>query len=142
MIVLHQTVAQGKREVCGIEGDPEQALALELVERGFVCIAPDAIGFGERIPPGASPYHDSLKFFQKHPHWSFMGKMVWDVQKIVDYLETLPSSIPPESDASGTRTERMGRSSPRFSSRAFRQPSPVAVSRPCVAIPLPNDGVI
>lgn len=89
-IVLHQTVAQGKKEVCGIEGDPEQALAVELVNQGFVCIAPDAIGFGERIPPGASPYHDSLKFFQRYSHWSYMGKMVWDVQRIVDYLETLP----------------------------------------------------
>lgn len=90
MICLHQTVAQGKAEPCGVQGDPELAFALELVRRGFVCLAPDAIGFGERIPPGTQPYHDSLAFYRRHPGWSFMGKMVWDVSRAVDYLETLP----------------------------------------------------
>jgi dienelactone hydrolase len=90
MICLHQTVAQGKEEQCGIQGDPEMAFALELVRRGYVCIAPDAIGFGERIPDGTQPYHDSLTFYQKHPGWSFLGKMAWDIGRVVDYLETLP----------------------------------------------------
>ncbi len=90
MICLHQTVAQGKDEPCGIKGDPELAYALELVKRGYVCIAPDAIGFGERITSGAEPYHDSIAFYRKHPQWSFMGKMIWDVSRVVDYLETLP----------------------------------------------------
>lgn len=90
MLCLHQTVAQGKAEPCGIKGDPELALAAELVRRGYVCIAPDAVGFGDRIPPGAQPYHDTLAFFRKHPNWSFMGKMVWDVSRIIDYLDTLP----------------------------------------------------
>ncbi|MBN2327685.1 MAG: alpha/beta fold hydrolase [Candidatus Omnitrophica bacterium] len=89
MIVLHQTVAQGKDEPCGVEGNSELALALELVREGFVCIAPDAIGFGERTPPGAPPYHDALRFYRDHPDWSFWGKMAWDVRRIVDYLETL-----------------------------------------------------
>ncbi|HQH74574.1 MAG TPA: hypothetical protein PK360_21035, partial [bacterium] len=94
MIVLHQTVAQGKEEPCGIQGDAKLALALELVQRGFICLAPDAIGFGERIPAGTQPYHDSQAFYRKHPRWSFMGKMVWDVQRLVDYLETLPFADP------------------------------------------------
>lgn len=89
MICLHQTIAQGKEEPCGIKGSPDLAFALELVRRGFVCLAPDAIGFGERIPPGTQPYHDSLVFYRRHPGWSFMGKMVWDVARAVDYLETL-----------------------------------------------------
>ncbi|MGC9329988.1 MAG: alpha/beta fold hydrolase, partial [Candidatus Hinthialibacter sp.] len=87
--MLHQTVAQGKEEPCGVEGNSELALALELVREGFVCIAPDVIGFGERTPPGAPPYHDALKFYRKHPDWSFLGKMAWDVRQIVNYLETL-----------------------------------------------------
>jgi len=90
MLVLHQTVAQGKAEPCGIQGDPELAFAVELVQRGYVCIAPDVIGFGERIPAGQQPYHDSLAFYRKHPGWSFMGKMIWDVGRVIDYLETLP----------------------------------------------------
>ena len=54
MLCLHQTVAQGKEEPCGIKGDPELAFAVELVKRGYVCLAPDAIGFGERIPAANS----------------------------------------------------------------------------------------
>lgn len=90
MICLHQTVPWGKREPCGMEGDRELAFALELVQRGFVCIAPDAIGFGERIPAGTQPYHDSIEFYKRHPNWSFVGKMNWDIARVIDYLETLP----------------------------------------------------
>jgi len=90
MICLHQTVVQGKEEPCGMKGDPELAFAVELVKRGYVCIAPDVIGFGERIAAGKQPYDNSLAFYRKHPGWSFMGKMVWDVSRVIDYLETLP----------------------------------------------------
>jgi dienelactone hydrolase len=89
MLCLHQTVRQGKEEPCGMKGDPELDFALELVRRGFVCIAPDVIGFGERIPPGTDPYHDSISFYRKHPNWSFMGKMIHDVGRVIDYLATL-----------------------------------------------------
>jgi dienelactone hydrolase len=89
MICLHQTVTQGKEEPCGMKGDPELAFAVELVKRGYVCIAPDVIGFGERIAPGKQPYDNSLAFYRKHPGWSFMGKMVWDAGRVVDYLESL-----------------------------------------------------
>ncbi len=90
MIVLHQTQAPGKREACGMTGDPNMAFAKELVERGYICIAPDAIGFGERIPEGEQPYYGAHEFYRKHPDWSFFGKMIWDVQRIVDYLDTIP----------------------------------------------------
>lgn len=90
MIVLHQTVAQGKEEPCGIKGDPQLAIAIELVGRGFICLVPDAVGFGERIPAGSQPYATTQQFYQRHPGWSFFGKMAWDGSRIVDYLETLP----------------------------------------------------
>lgn len=90
MLCLHQTVAQGKEEPCGLRGNPELAFAVELVKRGYVCLAPDVIGFGERIPAGQKPYYNSLAFYRRHPGWSFMGKMVWDVGRMIDYLETLP----------------------------------------------------
>lgn len=90
MICLHQTVAQGKEEPGGMKGDPELAFAVELVKRGYVCLAPDVIGFGERITPGKQPYDDSAAFYRKHPGWSFMGKMIWDVGRVIDYLESLP----------------------------------------------------
>ena len=94
MIVLHQTQAPGKQEACGMIGNPEMAFAKELAEQGVLCIAPDAIGFGERIPADAQPYANALDFYRKHPKWSFLGKMVWDVGRVIDYLETLPEVDP------------------------------------------------
>lgn len=94
MIVLHQTVSQGKDEPAGIEGSPEMAFAAELVERGFICLVPDVIGFGERTPEGAPPYDGAHDFYRRHPNWSFFGKMIWDFQRMVDYLETLPEVDP------------------------------------------------
>jgi len=90
MICLHQTVAQGKQEPCGMKGNASLTFALDLVRQGYCCIAPDVIGFGERIPVGEQPYHDAITFYKRHPNWSFVGKMVWDVSRIIDYLETLP----------------------------------------------------
>ncbi len=90
MLCLHQTMPQGKDEICGISGDPEMAFAPELVKRGYVCIALDVIGFGERITKGKQPYDNNITFFRKHPAWSCMGKMNWDVGRVIDYLETLP----------------------------------------------------
>ena len=54
LICLHQTVAQGKKEPCGMEGSHDLALARQLVRRGYVCIAPDMIGFGDASPPAPS----------------------------------------------------------------------------------------
>lgn len=90
VIVLHQTVPQGKEEPCGMKGSPEMAFAQELAERGTICLVPDAIGFGERTPAGADPYTGALDFYRKHPQWSFFGKMVWDVQRLVDFLYAQP----------------------------------------------------
>jgi dienelactone hydrolase len=94
MIVIHQTVPQGKEEPCGIKGSSELAFGVELVERGYVVLAPDMIGFGERIPTGADCYAQSLDFYRKHPKWSFFGKMAWDISRIVDWLETQPEVDP------------------------------------------------
>ncbi len=93
MICLHQT-GPGKAEPAGMKGDTNLSLGLQLVRRGYVCIVPDAIGFGERIPSDGQPYHDSIKFYQRHPKWSFMGKMIWDVSRVCDYLESLPEVDP------------------------------------------------
>ena len=57
----------GKSEVVGLTGDPDQAYAHELAERGFVTIAPDAIGFEERnwSSDGAS----NISWFELPPGW-------------------------------------------------------------------------
>ena len=89
VIVLHQTVRQGKDEPAGLKGDRTMMLARELVARGVTCLVPDVIGFGERIPPGAEVYDGIIEFFRRHPGWSVMGKMCWDLSRCVDYIETL-----------------------------------------------------
>ena len=38
----------GKSEVVGLDGDSDQAYAVELAQRGYVTFAPDAIAFEER----------------------------------------------------------------------------------------------
>lgn len=90
MICLHHTDFTGKNVMCGLKGKPQWAFALQLVRRGYVCIVPDEIGFGERIPAGTQCYHDSISFYRRHRRWSYMGKMIWDVSRTIDYLETLP----------------------------------------------------
>jgi hypothetical protein len=66
-----------------------RAFALDIVEAGFVAVAPDFLRDGERVPPGRKPY-DTTEFYQKHPNWSIHGKDAWDTARIIDWLETLP----------------------------------------------------
>lgn len=94
VIVLHQTQAPGKQEAVGMTGNPEMAFGLELVLQGYVVLAYDAIGFGERIPVGGKPYDGAMDFFRRHQKWSFFGKMAWDFHRVVDYLESLPMVNP------------------------------------------------
>jgi dienelactone hydrolase len=98
IICLHQTVPWGKCEPCGLEpqGNPDLAYARELAQRGFVCLAPDAICFGERYHAGDpyAHYGDAVAFFGRHPAWSVMGKMAFDVARAADYLQSLPCVNP------------------------------------------------
>jgi len=92
-LCLHQTIAEGKRETVGLLQDTHKAYALHLVRRGYVCIAPDHLAAGERIPPGLDAY-DTSAFYPRHPHWSAVGKAIWDARRAVDYLTTLPEVDP------------------------------------------------
>ena len=85
----HQTTQAGMKEPAGLAGNPQLQTALHLVERGFVTLTYDALCFGERHDPASGHYGDAIPFYRKHPRWSLMGKMVWDLQRALDYLETL-----------------------------------------------------
>ena len=50
----------GKSEVVGLSGDPNQAYARELAERGYVTLAPDAICFEDRCLDKDSPDYDHV----------------------------------------------------------------------------------
>lgn len=64
------------------------AFAIDMVEGGFVALAPDYLRDGERVAPNRRPY-DTTDFYESFPEWSIHGKDVWDTSRAIDYLETL-----------------------------------------------------
>jgi len=87
VLCCHQTFAAGKREPVGLEGKSTLAYAHHLAERGYVTLAPDCITAGERVTD-LGPYQTG-RFYEKHPGWSAVGKMLWDHQRGLDYLASL-----------------------------------------------------
>jgi dienelactone hydrolase len=85
----HQTTQAGKKEPAGLAGNPQLQTALHLVERGFITFTYDALCFGERHDAASGHYGDAIPFYRKHPRWSLLGKMIWDLQMGIDYLQTL-----------------------------------------------------
>jgi hypothetical protein len=85
----HQTTQAGKREPAGLDGPVQQHTAVRLVERGYVTFTWDALCFGERHASGTGHYGDAIPFYRRRPQWSLLGKMMWDLSRGVDYLESL-----------------------------------------------------
>src|SRR3954471_1661812 len=79
MLCLHQTVAIGKGQPVGLDRDANKHYALELVKRGYVCLAPDYPSFGDY------PYD-----FKTGPHPSGTMKAIWNNVRGVDLLRSLP----------------------------------------------------
>ncbi|CAN5798448.1 alpha/beta fold hydrolase [soil metagenome] len=89
VVCPHQTTQEGKREPAGLAGKPEMQTALHLVKRGYATFTYDALCFGERHDPASGHYGDAIPFYRRHPRWSLIGKMIWDLRRALDYLETL-----------------------------------------------------
>jgi dienelactone hydrolase len=88
----HQHASQfhlGKSEVVGLEGNPDQAYASELAERGYVVIAPDALAFEERnwsSPHGYAEYFElATRLVQGK---TLLSKCLHDISIALDYLMT------------------------------------------------------
>ncbi|MCA9345840.1 dienelactone hydrolase family protein [Candidatus Saccharibacteria bacterium] len=82
----HGQFELGKSEVVGLAGDPNQAYAKELAERGFITFAPDAIAFEERdwSKQGVAEYFElATRLVQGK---TLMAKVLHDVSVGVDYL--------------------------------------------------------
>jgi dienelactone hydrolase len=77
----------GKSEVVGLGGDPDQAYASELAERGYLTLAPDAIAFEERnwsTKPGNAEYFSlATRLVQGR---TLLAKVIHDVMVGIDYL--------------------------------------------------------
>jgi len=85
----HQTTQAGWKEPAGLAGNAALHTALHLVERGYVALTYDALGFGERHDAASGHYGDAIPFYRRRPEWSLLGKMAWDLSRGLDYLQTL-----------------------------------------------------
>jgi dienelactone hydrolase len=86
----HGQFELGKSEVVGLAGDPDQAYAKELAERGFITFSPDAIAFEERDwtgKGGAEYFELATRLVQGK---TLMAKVIHDVSAGVDYLVSRP----------------------------------------------------
>lgn len=90
------TSGAGKDTTVGLSGPSpgtppvrNRAFAIDMVEAGFVALAPDFLRDGERRAPTGRPY-DTSDFYAHFPRWSCVGKDIWDTMRAIDYLETLP----------------------------------------------------
>ncbi len=84
--------ALGKSEVVGLAGDPDQAIAVELAQRGYIVLAPDAIAFEERNwtpdKSGKAEYFELATRLVKGQ--TLLAKVLSDVSVGIDYLESRP----------------------------------------------------
>jgi dienelactone hydrolase len=85
----------GKSEVAGLAGDPTQAYAAELAERGYVVLAPDALAFEERnwsFPTGQAEYFELATRLVKGK--TLLAKCLHDVSAGISFLSSLPEVDP------------------------------------------------
>jgi pimeloyl-ACP methyl ester carboxylesterase len=84
----------GKTEIVTPDGDRDFAIGPELVGRGYIVFAPDAVGFGERRSPKSTGSQFDLEYnFQLLAAKLLRGdtllrKVISDVSRGIDYLET------------------------------------------------------
>src|SRR6185369_12937577 len=79
VLCLHQTHQLGQKVVVGLGNSPNDEYGVELVQRGYVCIAP--------AYPLLANYAPDLK---KLGYVSGTMKAIWDNIRALDLLESLP----------------------------------------------------
>ncbi|WP_189021914.1 alpha/beta hydrolase family protein [Paenibacillus albidus] len=93
VIAMHPTIEQGKDDIALSAGRKNRKYAIELVERGYVVLAPDALTAGERIYPGHAAFNSEL-FYGQHPGWSTVAKNITDHRQGIDVLCSLEDVNP------------------------------------------------
>lgn len=90
VLALHPTHESGKANVATPNGVENRRYGLELVSRGYIVLAPDALTAGERIYEGLLAFR-SQPFYDQHPEWSTVAKNTVDHMQGVDLLCSLAS---------------------------------------------------
>lgn len=88
VLAMHPTNQTGKADISTYPGKKDRTYAIELVERGYVVLAPDALTAGERIYPGLEPFQ-SGPFYERYPEWTTIAKNIVDHMHGVDVLASL-----------------------------------------------------
>lgn len=100
VLALHPTHETGKANVATASGRDNRRYGLELVSRGYIVLAPDALTAGERIYPGLAAFR-SAPFYERHPAWTTVGKNIADHRQGVDLLCSLEQVDPERIGAIG-----------------------------------------
>ncbi len=92
LITAHQTVPQGKDEPAGLKTPHAwMKFAEEYAGRGYITLAPDMIGFGERTTGGyvetGFEWQDAAPILESSD-LTLLGLMLFDLSRAVDYLLT------------------------------------------------------
>lgn len=88
VLALHPTSEVGKDAVVSREVKENRQYGLELVSRGYVVLAPDALTAGERILQGSKAF-ESKNFYDLHPDWTVVSKTIIDHIQGIDLLCSL-----------------------------------------------------
>jgi dienelactone hydrolase len=86
VVVFHPTTKETLDEPAGLGKRAEMALAMHLVRRGYVALAPECY-----IMKGGGPRAQAEALAKRRPGWTGLGKMTFDASRCVDFLETVPA---------------------------------------------------
>lgn len=78
LIWLHPwNYSHGSNEGYGVRGDT--TVYYRLAKEGYKVVMYDQYGFGDHLT-------DAVGFYDQYPHWSRMGRAVYDVSRVMDFL--------------------------------------------------------
>ncbi len=99
VVVLHSTVDSTIRQGAGLAGEPTAAWGLRLAERGIVALCPRCFLWETDGP--ANLTGQVRRHQGRHPNSRGMAKMLYDAQRALDVLTTLPEVDPQRLGAAG-----------------------------------------
>jgi hypothetical protein len=70
------TTRTAATEGYGVQGT---TVYYRLAQEGYKVVMYDQFGFGDHLT-------DAIGFYERHPHWSKLGRAVYDVSRVIDFL--------------------------------------------------------